>query len=119
MYDPTALAKHYAQRAQGYAGLANEESPSARPIYLRLAETFGQMAASADRFAAELRGETLSDRGEEPPIPLHRPTTKRPKGKRKLALREPSLAPALAPGPVKPLEDSGSMSPSFDGELRH
>ena len=39
MYDPTTLAKHYAQRAQGFAELANEESSSARPIYLRLAET--------------------------------------------------------------------------------
>jgi len=26
MYDPTTLAKHYAQRAQGFAELANEES---------------------------------------------------------------------------------------------
>jgi hypothetical protein len=39
MYDPTTLAKDYTHRARGFAELANEESSSARPIYLRLAET--------------------------------------------------------------------------------
>jgi hypothetical protein len=117
MYDPTALAKHYTQRARGFADLANEESSSARPIYLRLAEIFGQLAALADRFAAELRGESLSDQREEPATPLQRPMTKRPK--RKSALRKPALAQALATGAVKPLEESGSISPTFGDEFRH
>ena len=117
MYDPTALAKYYTQRARCFAELANEDSSGARPIYLRLAETFGQLAALADRFAAEVRGECLSDQREEPATPLQRPMTKRPK--RKSTLRKASLAQALVPGAVKPLEESGSISPTFGDEFRH
>ena len=77
MYDPTKLARYYTQRAQGFAELANDESSSARPIYLRLVETFGQLADSAGRFAAELRGEAFSDKSEEPATPLPGPMIKR------------------------------------------
>jgi hypothetical protein len=109
MYDPTKLARYYTQRAQGFAKLANDESSSARPIYLRLAETFGQLADSASRFAAELRGEAFSDRSEEPATPLPGPMTQRLK--RKSASRKSSLTEAPPTRAGKPLEDSTPQIP--------
>jgi hypothetical protein len=119
MYDPTPLASYYAQRAQGFAKLASDESSSARPIYLRLAETFSQLAASAHRFAAELRGEAFSDRSEGSATPLPEAITKR--SKRKSALRKSALAKALPPSAVtpKPLQESGPKFTILGDESRH
>ena len=118
MYDPTKLARYYTQRAQGFARLANDkESSSARPIYLRLAETFGQLADSADRFAAELRGEAFSDKSEKPATPLPGPMIKR--SKRKSASRKSSLAEVPPPLAAKPLEESAPKFPVLGHESRH
>lgn len=94
MYDPTSLARYYALRAQGFLSLANEESSISHAIYRRLAEMFERLAASADRFAAELRGEAppLEQGKEEPETPIHVPVPSR--SKRKRALRKPPLAQA-------------------------
>ena len=117
MYDPTKLARYYTQRAQGFARLANDESSGARPIYLRLAETFGQLADSADRFAAELRGEAFSDKSEKPATPLPGPMIKR--SKRKSASRKSSLAEVSPPLAAKPLEESAPKFPILGHESRH
>ena len=91
MYDPTSLARYYALRAQGFLSLANEKSSISHAIYRRLTERFERLAASADRFAAELRGEAPLEQGkEESETPIHVPVPSR--SKRKRALRKPPLA---------------------------
>ncbi len=91
MYDPTSLARYYALRAQGFLSLANKESSISHAIYWRLGEMFERLAVSADRFAAELRGEAPLEQGkEEPETPSHAPVPSR--SKRKRALRKPPLA---------------------------
>jgi hypothetical protein len=91
MYDPTALARYYALRVQSFVNLANEGSSLSRMIYLRLAEVFDGLAASADRFATELRGEAHLEQGKvEPEAPIHVPVPARPK--RKPASRKTSSA---------------------------
>ena len=90
MYDLTTLARYYALRARSFVNLANEGSSLTRTIYLRLAEVFDGLATSADRFAAELRGEAhLEQRKVEPDAPIHVPAPSRPKRRR--ASRKPSL----------------------------
>jgi hypothetical protein len=92
MYDPRTLARYYASRAQSYSSLADESSSIARTIYLRLAEIFNELGISADRFAAELRGEAkLELRKEEPgPAAIAPP----PRSKRRRASRKQPLAPS-------------------------
>ena len=92
MYDPRTLARYYASRAQGYASLADEDSSIARTIYLRLAEMFNELAISADRFAAELRGEAKVEQRKEEPAPAA--IASPPRSKRRRASRKQPLAPA-------------------------
>lgn len=92
MYDPRTLARYYASRAQGYASLADEGSSIARTIYLRLAEMFNELAISADRFAAELRGEAKLEHRKEEPEPVAAASP--PRSKRRRASRKQPSAPA-------------------------
>jgi hypothetical protein len=92
MYDPTALARHYALRAQSFVELANESSSPGRAIYLRLAEVFEGLATSAAHVAAELRGAAPLEQAKvEPQAPRHLPVPSRPKRRR--AKGKSSLAP--------------------------
>jgi hypothetical protein len=102
MYDPTALGRHYALRARRFVELAQEERANGRAIYLRLAEVFGELAASADRFAAALRPEAVPEERKEPAPSPGAAVPRR--AKRKPSLRKASSAPALPPAAIKPAE---------------
>ena len=95
MYNPSATARHYEERAREYQLQAERAShPTTREIYLRLVATFDTLADWAARLAT-----ALERKDDAPPPSSDEPAAPRPanalsrKARQKLVARHPPPAP--------------------------